>query len=251
MRLLLPLTFALVGASLSVAAAAPVAGGPEARVAEIRRLLEEARFQLDSLRLETPVSPPAEAAPTLTDEEAAIWREVVAEKRRRKQLEQAFTYTRSSLGFTFNPNFIMGMNGTHWIGDWGAKLDGRFALNENRRVWGANLSLLRTIHEFYLDSDNIYTRLYAFAGGGYYWRREPAGNDWFDTPDRSLRVQVGAGTELGAREMYGTRLTPEIGVQGSRFLTRYQDSDNWGGGRPENDYSFFPYFAVHLNFYFL
>jgi hypothetical protein len=111
---------------------------------------------------------------------------------------------------------------------------------------------LYAVHEFYLAGEDMFTRLYLFGGGGYYWeRRNESQGSWYDTPDRALRAQLGAGTEMGLREMRGTRFTPEVGFQGSRFLSRYNDSPDYSGDRPRSDYSLYPYYAFHVSFYFL
>lgn len=226
------------------------------RLDQARSLSEKTSRQLDSLRgelMRVPVraSGPGDA-PALSAEDSAIWREVRAEKRRRVELEKAFDFRRASLGYTFNPNLVLGMNAIGWVGDWGVKLDGRFNMIESRRAVGANASLLYAVHEFYLTGEEMFTRLYLFTGSGYYWERSRASTHvWYEVPDRVWRVQMGAGTELGLRDMNGTRFTPEIGFQGSRFLTRFQESELYTGDRPRSHFSLYPYYAIHINFYFL
>ena len=224
------------------------------RLESARRQVAEAAAALDSLALEIArrPAPVAGAAPAISPEDSAIWREVRAEKRRRAELAEAFGYRRVGAGYIFNPNLPFGMNVLAWRGDWGLKLDGRMALAETRRDVGANLSLLYAVHEFYLTGEQMLTRLYLFGGGGYYWERRYDGSgNWYDTPDRAFRVQLGAGTELGVREAHGTRFTPEIGFQGSRFISRFNDSPDYPGDRPRSDFSLYPYYAFHINFYFL
>jgi hypothetical protein len=227
------------------------------RLDQARQLSLQTGRQLDSLRRVIERMPAGDSVVSfraaLSREDAAIWREVRAERERRKDLEAAFDFRRAALGYVFNPNLVFGMNGVFWHGDWGARLDGRFAFVESRRALGGNLSLLYAIHEFYLTGEEMFTRLYLFGGAGYYWERRlnNSTDSWYDTPDRAFRTQFGAGTELGLREMYGTRFTPEIGFQGSRFLSRYNDSPDYGGDRPSSDYSLYPYYALHINFYFL
>lgn len=225
------------------------------RLDDARALTARATLVLDSLRgelarFETP--PSASGWPVMSGEDSTIWREVLAEKRRRAELAAAFENRRASLGYTFNPNLVLGMNGTAWYGGWGAKVDGRVSLVTTRRALGANLSLLRAIHQFYLTGEEMYTRLYVFAGSGYYWERLRNDDGWYDRADQVIRSQLGAGTELGLKEMHGTRFVPEIGFQHSRFLTRYQSSGDYlGDSRPRSDYSLYPYYALHINFYFL
>jgi hypothetical protein len=218
-------------------------------------LNQAAARQLDSLRAAVThlsLSGSTLEQPGMSREDSSIWREVRAEKRRRIELEKAFDFRRASLGYTFNPNLVLGMNAIGWIGDWGAKIDGRFNMIESRRAVGANLSLLYAVHEFYLTGEDMFTRLYLFTGSGFYWERLRAtGSQWYDVPDRAIRVQLGAGTEMGLREMNGTRFTPEIGFQGSRFLSRYQESTLYTGEGPRSDFSLYPYYAIHINFYFL
>ncbi len=212
-------------------------------------------LQLDSLRgqvLQFSTSGSGSAPSEISHEDSLIWREVRAEKRRRIELEKAFDFRRASLGYTFNPNLVLGMNAIGWVGDWGAKIDGRFSMIESRRAVGGNLSLRYAVHEFYLTGEDMFTRLYLFTGSGYYWERSRASaHVWYEIPDRVWRAQIGAGTELGLREMNGTRFTPEIGFQGSRFLTRYQESSLYTGDSPRSDFSLYPYYAIHINFYFL
>jgi hypothetical protein len=224
------------------------------RLDDARDLARQAGSQLDSLRLEIErysFEPATGEIGHLSPEDSAIWREVRAEKRRRRELAAAFEYRRASVGYTFNPNVALGMNSIFWLGDWGAKVDGRVSLTTERRAMGANLSLLYAVHEFYLTGDEMFTRLYLFAGSGYYWGRVYNNSSWFSVPNRVVRTQIGAGTELGLREMHGTRFTPEIGFQGSRFLTRYQESTEYNDGPPRSDFSLYPYYALHINFYFL
>lgn len=226
------------------------------RLDEARRMLTETAAELDSLRLgvsRLAVSrAPDRAGPSYAPADSSIWREVLAEKRRRAELEAAFEYRRASLGYTFNPNLVLGMNGTAWQGDWGLKADGRVSLVDKRRAWGANLSLLYAIHQFYLTGEEMYTRLYAFAGSGFYWERKRGGaGGWYDLADQAVRTQLGAGTELGLREMHGTRIIPEIGFQHSYFRARHQESGDYVGDRPRSDFSLYPYYAIHINFYFL
>lgn len=224
------------------------------RLDQARALTGRAARQLDSLRAELerlPENSRGEEHPGFSSEDSSIWREVRAEKRRRVELAKAFDYRRGSIGYIFNPNVTLGMSSSYWLGDWGAKLDGRVSLTEQRRTAGANLSLLYAIHEFYLTGEEMFTRLYLFGGSGYYWGRVSGSSSWYSTPNRVLRSQIGAGTELGLREMHGTRFTPEIGFQTSRFLTRYQESSEYNGDRPRSDFSLYPYYALHINFYFL
>jgi hypothetical protein len=225
------------------------------RIDRARDLAREAEAELGRLRgkLER-FSPQAgtSAGPVLSPEDSSIWREVVAERKRRRELEAAFDYRRIAVGYILNPNLVLGMNTIGWVGDWGARVDGRVSLTQYRRALGTNVSLLYAVHEFYLAGEEMFTRLYLFGGAGFYWERiRKAGNDWYDTPNQAVRAQFGAGTELGLREIRGTRLTPEIGFQGSRFTSRYNDSPDYSGGRPASDYSLYPYYALHISFYFL
>jgi hypothetical protein len=218
-------------------------------VEELERELDSLKTAASRVRAEVVAGAPA---PARSPEDSAIWREVRAEKRRRAQLAAAFDYRRAALGYVFNNNLALGMNAAVWQGDWGARIDGRVARTTYLRAWGTNLSLLYAVHEFYLSGEDMFTRLYLFGGGGYYWERRNIDlGSWYDTPDRALRVQLGAGTELGLREMRGTRFTPELGFQGSRFYSRYNTSTDFSGGRPRSDYSLYPYYAFHISFYFL
>jgi hypothetical protein len=259
--LLAPCALSLILAVAAHAAdAAPGSAPPNFDRAE--QLVRDLDRELDSLkaasvRLRAELAPSASASlvapvPAFTREDSAIWREVRAEKRRRLKLAEAFQYRRASVGYVFNSNLVFGMNAALWEGDWGARVDGRFARAPYRRAWGANLSLLYALHEFYLSGDDMFTRLYLFGGGGYYWERlNISSGSWYDTPDRAVRAQFGAGTEMGLSEMRGTRFTPELGFQGSRFYSRYNDSPDYTGGRPRSDYSLYPYYALHVSFYFL
>lgn len=242
----------------SIAAAAVTAAAPDFDRAE--QLVRDLDRELDSLKAASArlqAAPPVAASlavptPAFTHEDSTIWNEVRAEKRRRRLLAEAFEYRRASIGYVFNSNLVFGMNAAMWKGDWGARVDGRFARAPYRRAWGANLSLLYALHEFYLSGDDMFTRLYLFSGGGYYWERQNINSSsWYDTPDRALRVQFGAGTEMGLSEVRGTRFTPELGFQGSRFFSRYHDSPDYTGDRPRSDYSLYPYYAFHVSFYFL
>jgi hypothetical protein len=225
------------------------------RLDAAQRVIQDAEARLDSLRQDlTHLS----SVPTLNNgtqafapADSAIWREVLAEKRRRAELEAAFHYRRASLGYTFNPNLVLGMNTVGWLGDWGLKAEGRVSLVTERRALGGNLALLYSVHQFYLTGEEMFTRLYLFAGSGYYWERLRNGSRWYDVPDRAIRSQFGAGTELGLKEMHGTRFTPEIGFQHSRFFTRYQESEDFTGDSPRSAFSLYPYYALHINFYFL
>jgi hypothetical protein len=249
--------FATLSSFVAPAIAAP--GDQDSLLLQLdaaRRMVKEAGAALDSLRHDLANHSGTAASPTyglaLSAEDSVIWREVRAEKRRREVLAKAFDNRRASLGYIFNPNLILGMNAIAWQGDFGLKADGRVSLVERRRALGGNLSLLYAIHEFYITEEQMFTRLYLFSGGGYYWeRRYDANGNWFDTPDRAWRGQFGAGTELGLREAHGTRFTPEIGFQGSSFRSRYTDSPDYSGDRPSSRYSLYPYYALHFNFYFL
>jgi len=225
------------------------------RLDEARALTERAGGLLDSLRGELGrLKPGAAGAATLglSREDSVVWREVVAERRRRRELEAAFDYRALAVGYILNPNLVLGMNVLGWHGDFGVRVDGRVSLIEHRRAVGINASLLYAVHEFYLAGEQMFTRLYLFGGSGYYWERMPGGNGgWYDTPNRAVRAQFGAGTELGLREIRGTRFTPEIGFQGSRFHSRYNDSPDYVGERPASDFSLYPYYAMHFSFYFL
>lgn len=224
------------------------------RAQDLARDLER---ELDSLKAAfaryRPESSDASAPAAFhTHEDSAIWREVRAERRRRELLAAAFDYRRAAIGYVFDPNLVFGMNAVLWRGDWGARLDERLSWSPYRRAYGTNLSALYAVHEFYLAGEDMFTRLYLFGGGGYYWeRRNIDAGSWYDTPDRAVRLQLGAGTEMGLRDLRGTRFTPELGFQGSRFFSRYNDSPDYHGSRPRSDYSLYPYYALHVSFYFL
>lgn len=223
----------------------------EARASTARTsvLLDSLRGEIGRLR---PGGAPGASPLGLSREDSVIWREVIAERRRRKELEDAFDYRALAVGYVLNPNLVIGMNALGWYGDFGARVDGRVSLIEQRRAIGVNVSLLYAVHEFYLAGEQMFTRLYLFGGSGYYWERVyKGGGDWYDTPNRAVRAQFGAGTELGLREIRGTRFTPEIGFQGSKFHTRTNDSQDYTGERPASDYSLYPYYAIHFSFYFL
>ncbi len=224
------------------------------RLDEARRLVSETSTRLEALSTDVAKLGRATTglAPAYSSADSAIWREVKFEKRRRAELAAAFDYRRASLGYTFNPNLVLGMNGTAWHGDFGLKLDGRVSLITERRAVGANLSLLYAVHQFYLTGEEMYTRLYLFGGSGFYWERIRDGaGGWYNLADQAIRSQFGAGTELGLKEMHGTRFIPEIGFQHSRFIARYQESSDYTGGSPRSDFSLYPYYALHINFYFL
>jgi hypothetical protein len=222
---------------------------------EARSLNQRAAGILDSLRgglARLQPGAPGVGALGLSREDSVIWHEVIAERKRRRELEEAFDYRALAVGYILNPNLALGMNVLGWHGDFGARVDGRVLLGGSQRAVGVNASLLYAVHEFYLAGEQMFTRLYLFGGSGYYWERIPGGSGgWYDTPNRAVRGQFGAGTELGLREIRGTRFTPEIGFQGSRFYTRYNDSRDYSGGRPASDYSLYPYYALHFSFYFL
>jgi|GEM_PF-6520039 len=225
------------------------------RLNEARTLNERTGKILDSLRVglgRLQPGAPGVGALGLSREDSVIWHEVVAERRRRRELEEAFDNRALAVGYILNPNLGLGMNVLGWYGDFGARVDGRVVLGGSQRAVGVNASLLYAVHEFYLAGEQMFTRLYLFGGSGYYWEREAGGaGGWYDTPNRAVRAQFGAGTELGLREIRGTRFTPEIGFQGSRFYTRYNDSRDYSGDRPASDYSLYPYYALHFSFYFL
>jgi hypothetical protein len=254
--------FAFLAASLAVSAvfspthadADSTAVQLQRRLDEARRLVAEAGVHLEALTgdvAQLGLATSGQAA-SYSSADSGIWREVRLEKRRRAELEAAFEYRRASLGYTFNPNLVLGMNSTAWHGDFGLKLDGRVSLITQRRAVGANLSLLYAMHQFYLTGEEMYTRLYLFGGSGFYWERIRDGSGgWFNLPDQAIRSQFGAGTELGLKEMHGTRFTPEIGFQYSRFIARHQESSDYSGDRPRSDFSLYPYYALHINFYFL
>lgn len=248
-----------------------------ARIERIRGKVREIAAELDSLSRALAAS---QAAGAVRDSKAGnapdsqpILAELLSEKRKRLAAAATQPYDLMAAGFVFDPVLSIGMQGRGWTGHWGWMGAGTAWFTENTRRAGAEATVLRELHRFSLFR-LLETRLYGFAGAGFIWRREsypgyfpgmPAGplppsrRDWYESPDFFLRGRLGAGTEVGGFGLGGIRGAPEVGLQASRFLSRYQDSDSWQElertlpgfeERPKSDFDLVPYFAFQLDFYF-
>jgi hypothetical protein len=227
---------------------------PADRVDRIERLIVELGAQLDTLKGDIregrvvnpePASRPA-LADLLTDREKALAR-------------ASWTKFRTAAaGYTFDADLPVALHAQRWWGPWGARVQGGAILSDNYRRAGVNAAALYSLHRF-AALDLLETHLYAFGGGGFYWHRHEDGVDiykqWYETPDRWMRAQLGVGTEFGFFGLGGVRFTPEVGLQADRYFSRYQESPSWSAHwpsseAPKSDFSLAPFAAFHIAFYF-
>ncbi len=253
---------------VTLCAGSPVFGDEAAsnpRIERIERLLGEIRTELDSLKKEgTPpglsTQPPRVSPP--------VYQDLLTERQRRLAAGTRTEHRTTAAGYSFNSNSPFMMSAIHWWDpSWGARFEGTVSwrdgdIYEQEHYSGVNVSLLRSIHRFE-GFESLETHLYGFAGTGLFrerfgYRDHTGGTGrfvWYEKPDLSWHLQVGAGTELNIFALGGVLLVPEIGMQAKRYLVRFQDSDSWRfryptGVTPESNFSLDAYFAFHLNFYF-
>jgi hypothetical protein len=233
---------------VALCAGLPVLGDEAAsnpRIERIERLLGEVRAELDSLKREAAVAESRGPDP--------IYRELLTERQRKLAAATRTEFHTSAAGYTTSGNHPLSMHVLHWMDPWGVKLEFGAIVTDNTRRTGMNLTGLYEIHRF-SSFELLDTRLYTFAGAGYFWRRVANDNhiqqNWHDTPERSVRVQAGVGTELSFFNLGGVRFSPEAGLRTIAFVTRYQDSESYIFERPSSDFSLDPFFAFHMSFYF-
>jgi hypothetical protein len=239
------------------------------RLDRIQALLYKAHIELDSLKREMMAKAVAPVPKASKDTGVnPILSELLTERQKTLMRETITPYRQTAVGYAFNPNLGMGMTCIEWFNDWGAKIDAGIIITEGDRKAGVNASLLRSLNRFSLKDAGLETHLYAFTGLGITWERmmngwntyDPVANiwrqDWYETPDIAGRWQLGAGTEVSLLGFGGIKFVPEVGMQVSKYLKRFQDSPTWlaqnpaPGSLPKSDFSLDPYYAFHLNFYF-
>ncbi len=239
--------------TLGVACLQAEAEDTPSRLDRIQRLLNQAQSELDSLREESPrLSPLPQGSQTA---EPPIAEDLFTERQKKLIMASRTSYRLSAAGYSFNPNF-QGMNFIQWFGDWGGKIDAGAEFTPNDREANMNLSALRSLNRFSFLRGGFETHLYAFTGAGLCWRKQESWTsfDWYTKPDLIGRWQLGAGTELNFGFFGGIKFAPEVGLQASDYLQRYQDSPEWSPSYyevlPKSDFSLDAYYAFHLNFYF-
>jgi hypothetical protein len=224
---------------------------PASRLDRIQNFLNQANIELDSLKKDMAAR---NREPVFSDTGTKpIFGELITQTQRKLARATITPHHKTSAGYSFNPNLGMGMNLINWFGDWGAKLDAGIMLMGGDRRGGVNASLLRSLHRFSMIDGSLETHLYAFTGLGVFWAELNNGYgpvSWYSSPDLIGLWQLGAGTELSLLALGGVRFVPEVGLQASRYLSRYQDSPGYTFGKPKSDFALDPYFAFHINFYF-
>jgi hypothetical protein len=168
-------------------------------------------------------------------------------------------------GYAINPNLGLGMTFIDWFNAWGAKFDAGITIMESVRRAGVNASLLRSLNRFSMFDGGLETHLYAFTGLGYTWQRIQEDGlivnrilmpgHLYETPEKVGRWQLGAGTEVSFPGLGGIKFVPEVGMQVSNYLSRFQDSPTWqtqnpSSSLPKSAFELDAYYAFHLNFYF-
>lgn len=247
----------LAGASvLTLLAGAPAhaadakdASGADTRIQRIEKLLGDIRVELDSLKRE---SADLEAKARHAGE-GPILGELMSDRQRLLARVNQTAYRQSAAGYSFDRDLPMGLHYLHWQGSWGVKLEGGAIITDETRVAGLSAKGLYGIHRFQ-SLDLIETHLYGFVGGGYLWERvlfaSHIDEPWYETPDRRLTGKLGVGTELSFYNLGGIRLSPEVGLQLDRYLTRHEDSPSYNFTVPESRVFLEPFFALHASFYF-
>lgn len=227
--------------------------GTSSRLNRIQSLLGAAQAELDSLQKE---ANPSTALPSIAPERSEPMAEdLLTEKQKKIARATRTSYRRSAAGYVFNPDF-QGMDLIQWWEDWGSKLDATVHVTRYApRNAGVNLSALRSLNRFSFLDGAIETHLYAFTGMGFYWERfQDMYGGWYTTPNVIGHWQLGAGTELSLGFLGGVKFSPEVGLQASDYLKRYEDSQEWSVQnpfpRPRSDFSLDVYYAFHFNFYF-
>ena len=268
----------LFGAVLLVPTGAESSDSISLHLDRIRGLVGKIGRELDSLEQAVSSHQEAKPFPAVNQAEMSqesskpILGELLSEKEKKLAAAATTPFQRCAIGYSFDPNLSIGMHYLQWKGQWGIKAAASGRFNESNRQVGVDLAFLRGLHRFSLF-EGLQTHLYAFAGAGAFWHRVPYNlyfggfspgappnlRSWYETADIPIRLQLGAGTELGLLAIGGVRAAPEIGFQAAHHITRFQDSKSWETQsrmfpgyqeRPKSDFSLDAYFAFHLSFYF-
>lgn len=260
--------FIILAFALKYSAVPLVAQGVDSateRLDRVQGLLYQAHVELDSLKKEMTART---RVPVSNEAEKPILTELLTEQQKVLLRASGTLQRRTAVGYSFNPNLGMGMDFINWIDDWGGKLDAGLRITRDVRQAGFNASLLRSLNRFTMIDAGLETHLYAFTGLGATWEKIRGWSyssysssgvplpDWYEKPDLVGRWQLGAGVEMSLLGFGGIKFVPEVGLQVSKYLSRFQDSPSWQAANlypidlPKSDYSLDPYYAFHLNFYF-
>lgn len=230
-----------------------------ARLDRVQGLLYQAHVELDSLKRDMAAQAKTPAVRITNDAtDKPILTELLTEQQKTLYRASGSPWRKTAVGYSFNPNLGMGMDVINWFDDWGAKVDAGLNITSDSREAGLNASLLRSLNRFTMIDAGLETHLYAFTGLGVTWEKVGGGypNYWYEKPDLVGRWQLGAGVEISLLGIGGIKFVPEVGIQVSKYLSRFQDSPTWlsqytlPAELPKSDVSLDPYFAFHLNFYF-
>lgn len=271
------LAFLALLPQLSRASAAP-GDSLEARLGRIRGILGDLQRELDTLEQAVRIRAGAgrdSAVPGTPDSAAPagiarrpLAADLLTGRARTLAEAAATTMETAALGYTLDPLPGIGMHFHRWGKAWGFRAAASARFHETARSGGADLQAMRVLHRFSLFGA-LHTRLYALAGLGALWRREPyspysgppgptrTDRAWHGTADLPVRAVLGAGSEIGLLSLGGIRMAPEIGFQAAQYLQRYQDSPSWreggmafpGEARPKSDFALQPYLALQVSIY--